>query len=213
MGRRARTPTIVACLTTLTLALTVSAAIGARSANWKSAAFVFAGSGQYSYRYAPGRSSKSQKVTMTWTIEWRLKPNEGHAKTVSEKIDGRSTYVDSNPANSCGGNVEKQPNVLAPLNPTGSKGKKTLLGAAVPLTGYLAHVPACAGKPGEGIAVAYYGPTAYGLHKLANAEVAFDATNPKSQKLQYNRRWQGSGSQGDLSSVSWNGSLTVKVTR
>jgi len=150
---------------------------------------------------------------MSWTIEWRLKPNTGHAKTVSEKISGRSTYVDSNPANNCAGDVVKLPNVVAPLNPTGSKGKKTLLGGAVPLAGYLAHVPACAGTPGEGITMAYYGPSAYALHKLAVAEVAFDAANPKSQKLQYNRRWQGSGPQGDLSSVSWNGSLTVKITR
>jgi hypothetical protein len=195
------------------VALTLSAgAPAAGSANWKQAQFVFTGSGRSVYGYPPGRVGKSQSFTVEWRIAWVLKPNEGHAKTVGEKIDGASAYkARSGP--SCSGGIKQSPNILAPMDPTGSKGKKTLLGAAVPMFNFLAYVPRCKGTPGEAIAAPYYGPPAYIKHKLGVAEVAFDATNPKSQELQYDPSWKGKGPQGDFASVSWSGRLTVKITR
>lgn len=192
--------------------LASSSATGAPSATWKQAVFVFKGSGRSDYTYPPQRVGKSQRFTMEWEITWVLKPNEGHAKTVTEKIGGDSLFK-ANTGPSCSGDVKKAPNILAPLDPTGSKGNKTLLGAAVPMFNYLATVPKCKGTPGEPAVAAYYGPPSYAKHKLGVAEVAFDAVNPKSQTLRYKPGWKGTGPTGDVSFVSWSGTLKVTVTK
>jgi hypothetical protein len=201
---------VLAIATSLLASASAPAASGA---SWKRAEFVFTGEGKSSYVYPPGRVGKKQTFTMTWRIAWRLVPNTGDAKTVSEKIDGASRFTGTLAKDSCSGGIEKQKNVLAPLTPLPGGGKKALLGASVPMFNYLAYVPRCAGRPGEAAVASYFGPGPYALHKLAHAEVAFDAANPKSVKLAYSPDWKGKGPQGDTSTISWSGTLEVRVIR
>jgi hypothetical protein len=205
---------VVAGLVVIAASLVLSSgAPAAPSADWKWIEFVFTGSGRSDYLYPPDRVGKSQSFTMKWRIEWRLKPNQGYPKTVKETVSGHSDYKRGTSGTDCSGDIAQYGKNLAPVLPTGNAGRKTLLGAAVPMFQNLAHVPNCAGTPGDGLATAYYGSPAYWKHKLNVAEVALDYANPKSVTLRYKPGWKGKGPQGDSDFLSWSGQLAVTVVK
>jgi|SoimicmetaTmtLPC_FD_contig_51_1172613_length_1298_multi_2_in_0_out_0_2 hypothetical protein len=208
MSAKATVLMVVAGLAATALLTVTSSATGASSADWKKVTFVFKGSGRSDYTYPPQRAGKSQTFTIDWEITWTLVPNQGYPKNVSEKIDGKSTYV-GNTDPSCKGAVKKAPGVLAPMNPTGAN----LYGASVPMFNFLAHVPSCKNKPGEAAVANYCGPPAYVKHKLAVGEVKFDNVKPKKAKLRYTPSWKGKCQDGSSSAISWSGTLEVTVQK
>jgi hypothetical protein len=165
---------------------------------------------------------KSDTFDVNWTIVWRQVPNGGYAKLVKQVIGGDATFVGTRSKDSCKGAVRAAKGIAAQLLPTGSRGKYTLVGAAVPMFSFVAVVPSRADKPGYPLTSGVIGigqkpgDESFVKHRLGVAEAAIDYANPQTVTElppRIGARWRRTDATGAKQFLVWKGKLVVEVAR